>query len=79
MQLQMTAPLDIGLEFQDQALGLGQDDILDLEMSKKQLGKRKTYVDLVNLVDDKDGFESDEEEQGEETMGEDEENLMLAR
>ena len=75
MQLQMTAPLDIGLEFQDQALGLGQDDILDLEMSKKQLGKRKTYVDLVNLVDDKDGFESDEEEQGEETMGEDEENL----
>lgn len=59
MQLQMTAPLDIGLDFQDQSLGQGQDDILDLEMSKKQLGK-KSHVDLVDLVDDKDGFESDE-------------------
>ncbi|KAF9787184.1 FtsJ-domain-containing protein [Thelephora terrestris] len=75
MQLQMTAPLDIGLEFQDQSLGLGQDDVLDLEMSKKQLGKQKTYVDLVSLVDDKDGFESDEEEQGGEVMDEDEGNL----
>ena len=62
MQLQMTAPLDIGLDFQDQALGHGQDDVLDLEISKKQLGK-KSHVDLVNLIDDKDDFESDEEEQ----------------
>ena len=70
----MTAPLDIGLNFQDQALGYGQDDILDLEMSKKQLGK-KSHVDFVNLVDDKDGFESDEGEQGEDAMDEDEETL----
>jgi len=71
MQLQMTAPLDIGLDFRDQALGHGQDDILDLEMSRKQLGK-KAHVDLVSLVDDKDGFEDDEGEQGEGTMDEDE-------
>jgi AdoMet-dependent rRNA methyltransferase SPB1 len=70
----MTAPLDIGLEFQDQALGLGQDDILDLEMSKKQLGK-KAHVDLINLVDNKDSFESDEEEQREDAMIEEEEIL----
>jgi AdoMet-dependent rRNA methyltransferase SPB1 len=72
MQLQMTAPLDIGLSFQDQALGHGQEDILDLEMSKKQLGKQKNHVDLINLVDDKDDFESDEGEQGEDPMDEDE-------
>ena len=70
----MTAPLDIGLEFQDQALGHGQDDVLDLEMSKKQLGK-KAHVDLVNLIDNKDGFESDEEEQREVVMAEEERNL----
>jgi len=65
----MTAPLDIGLEFRDQALGQGQEDILDLEMSKKQLGKKSNHVDLINLVDDKDDFESDE---GENVMDEDE-------
>lgn len=70
----MTAPLDIGLEFQDQALGHGQDDILDLEMSKKQLGK-KGHADLVNLVDTKDSFESDEDEQREDVMADHEGNL----
>lgn len=77
MQLQMTAPLDIGLNFQDQALGHGQEDILDLEMSKKQLGKKKNHVDLINLVDDKDDFESDEGGQGEDAMDEDGEILDL--
>ena len=71
MQLQMTAPLDIGLDFHDQALGRGQDDILDLEMSRKQLGK-ESHVELINLVDDKDDFESDE---GENAMDEDDETL----
>jgi len=70
----MTAPLDIGLDFKDQALGHGQEDILDLEMSRKQLGK-KVHVDLVNLVDDKDGIEDDEGEQGEGAVDEDEEAL----
>ena len=71
----MTAPLDIGLEFQDQALGHGQEDILDLEMSKKQFGKKKSHVDLVDLVDDNDDFESDEGEQGKDAMDEDDETL----
>ena len=70
----MTAPLDIGLEFQDQALGHGQEDILDLEMSKKQFGK-KSQIDLVDLVDDKDDFESDEGEQGKDAMDEADETL----
>ena len=73
MQLQMTAPLDIGLEFQDQALGHGQEDILDLEASEKQLGKKMSHVDLVTLVDDRDDFESDEG--GENAMDEDDETL----
>lgn len=75
MQLQMTAPLDIGLDLRDQALGHGQEDILDIEMSKKQLGRKKGYVDLVDLVDDDDDFESDEGEQGKDVMDEDHEAL----
>lgn len=70
MQLQMTAPLDIGLELQDRALSHGQDDILDLEMAKKQLGRKKDRVDLVNLVGDKDDFESDGGDQEDEAMDE---------
>jgi AdoMet-dependent rRNA methyltransferase SPB1 len=77
MQLQMTAPLDIGLDFHDQALGYGQEDILDLEMSRKQLGKKKSHADFVDLVDDKDGFESDEGERGEDEMDEDKGGLNL--
>ena len=65
----MTAPLDIGLEFHDQALGHGQEDILDLEMSKKLLGN-DAHVDLASLVDNRDSFESDEEEQGEGVVAE---------
>ena len=69
----MTAPLDIGLDFRDQALGHGQEDVLDLELSKKQLGKKNAQVDLVNLVDDKDDFESDEgEKRGDVTSGDEE-------
>lgn len=75
MQLRMTAPLDIGLELQDQTLGHGQDDILDLEMAKKQLGRKKSHVDLFNLVDGKDDFESDEGEQGDDVMDEGDEIL----
>jgi AdoMet-dependent rRNA methyltransferase SPB1 len=31
MQLQMTAPVEIGVELQDHALSMGQDDILDID------------------------------------------------
>jgi AdoMet-dependent rRNA methyltransferase SPB1 len=37
MQLQMTAPLDIGLEQHDASLGTGQEDIFDLEGAEKDL------------------------------------------
>jgi AdoMet-dependent rRNA methyltransferase SPB1 len=37
MQLQMTAPLDIGLEQTDATLGIGQDVIFDLENAEKGL------------------------------------------
>ncbi|KIY47060.1 hypothetical protein FISHEDRAFT_46112 [Fistulina hepatica ATCC 64428] len=40
MQLQMTAPLDIGLEQQDASLG-GQDDLFDLGMAEKKLRARQ--------------------------------------
>jgi len=72
MQLQMTAPLDIGLEFQDQSLGHGQEDILDLEASEKQLARKKSHVDLVSLIDDRVDFESDEGGEGEDAMEDDE-------
>jgi len=35
MQLQMTAPLDIGLEQTDAVLGHGQDDVFDLESAER--------------------------------------------
>jgi AdoMet-dependent rRNA methyltransferase SPB1 len=40
MQLQMTAPLDIGLEQTDATLGIGQDDMFDLENAEKGLKRR---------------------------------------
>ncbi|EJD03897.1 FtsJ-domain-containing protein [Fomitiporia mediterranea MF3/22] len=57
MQLQMTAPLDIGLEQSDGNLGLGQDDMFDLETAENGVGKRRS---VAGLVTDRDqGSESD--------------------
>jgi AdoMet-dependent rRNA methyltransferase SPB1 len=47
MQLQMTAPLDIGLEQSDAALGVGQDDVFDLGEAEKHIN-RKTQVQWLN-------------------------------
>jgi AdoMet-dependent rRNA methyltransferase SPB1 len=56
MQLQMTTPLDIGLEQQDAALVLGQDDVFDLVRAENALRKG-------GINDDDDGiYESDENE-----------------
>lgn len=41
MQLQMVAPLDIGLEQHDAALDLGQDDIFDLSTTEKAMRKKR--------------------------------------
>jgi AdoMet-dependent rRNA methyltransferase SPB1 len=60
MQLQMTAPLDIGLEQSDAALNLGQDDIFDLEHTERSM-KHKNRIDFMTdndgdvLIEDEDG------------------------
>lgn len=69
MQLQMTAPLDIGLEQSDAALG-GQGDIFDLGLAEKTAGKKGSVAKLVGELDggsddsdeDVDGSAMDEED-----------------
>ncbi|KAG2023377.1 RNA methyltransferase [Coprinopsis cinerea AmutBmut pab1-1] len=59
MQLQMTAPLDIGLEQHDAALNLGQEDIFDLEHTQKSLRNRQEFITDADgdiLVDDDEGL-----------------------
>lgn len=60
MQLQMTAPLDIGLEQQDAALVLGQDDVFDLVRAEDAL--RKGEID-----EDDEGDDHETEENGSES------------
>lgn len=68
MQLQMTAPLDIGLEQQDAALGLGQDDIFDLGGTENGLRKRGGISTLIGedgdvvIESDDDGGDGDDED-----------------
>jgi AdoMet-dependent rRNA methyltransferase SPB1 len=72
MQLRMVAPLDIGLEQTDLQLGVGQDDVFDLDNVERGLKKRR---DVARLADgemgddassnsepgDRDGASDDEE------------------
>lgn len=65
MQLQMTAPLDIGLEQSDPTLGLGQEDMFDLGHTEEDL--RKTRKTKLRMDDDGDAvLESSDEEAEEE-------------
>ncbi|KAH9937153.1 Spb1 C-terminal domain-containing protein [Fomitopsis serialis] len=57
MQLQMTAPLDIGLEQTDAALSLGQEDVFDLDNATKALKRRGGATRLA----EEDDAESDED------------------
>jgi AdoMet-dependent rRNA methyltransferase SPB1 len=52
MQLQMTAPLDIGLEQTDAVLGHGQEDVFDLE-SAERISRRIGSPDFTD-TDDQD-------------------------
>ncbi|KAK2461835.1 hypothetical protein APHAL10511_006298 [Amanita phalloides] len=61
MQLQMIAPLDIGLEQHDASLNLGQDDIFDLSKTEKTMHK-KGVVDLLGSNGDDLGVSEDEDE-----------------
>ncbi|KAF9240873.1 FtsJ-domain-containing protein [Melanogaster broomeanus] len=58
MQLQMTAPLDIGLEQMDASLGTGQDDVFDLTGAERGL---RTRGGISKLASD-DEMPSDEGE-----------------
>ncbi|KAF9472246.1 FtsJ-domain-containing protein [Pholiota conissans] len=66
MQLQMTAPLDIGMEQQDATLGLGQDDMFDLDQTSGNTPNNANKPAFI-LDDDGDAVveSSDEESQDE--------------
>ena len=71
MQLQMTAPLDIGLEHTDSALQTGHDeDMFDLGDTTKALAKKGGLSRLLNAGDDDSSDEEveDDEDQGMSTL-----------
>jgi AdoMet-dependent rRNA methyltransferase SPB1 len=61
LQLQMTAPLDIGLEQTDTVLGYGQEDMFDLEHAERAL-RRKRFPNSSDT--DEEDEESNESEDG---------------
>ncbi|TFY56417.1 hypothetical protein EVJ58_g7656 [Rhodofomes roseus] len=67
MQLQMTAPLDIGLEQTDATLSLGQDDVFDLDNAAKAL-KRKGGAARLAEEDDAESDEASTEEDEDEDV-----------
>ncbi|TDL28368.1 FtsJ-domain-containing protein [Rickenella mellea] len=77
MQLQMTAPMDIGMEQHDAALG-GQDDIFDLGTAEMGLKKKRSVTAVIGDEDDdaesdEDGAGAHEEEEDDEPMDSEEE------
>ncbi|KAG9314450.1 FtsJ-domain-containing protein [Chiua virens] len=71
MQLQMTAPLDIGLEQNDASLSIGQDDVLDFADARRELrgGISKIASDNEMPDDDDDDGTGASEESDEESIG----------
>ncbi len=67
MQLQMTAPLDIGLEQTDASLG-GQDDFFDLERTEREARKKDQFA---AWADGQEDVGSDDEEAAEEAADSD--------
>ncbi|KII93549.1 hypothetical protein PLICRDRAFT_26721 [Plicaturopsis crispa FD-325 SS-3] len=67
MQLQMTAPLDIGLEQTDPTLGLGQEDVFDLGGAERGLRKKGGVAQLVDEDGDINLESDDDADGGEET------------
>lgn len=65
MQLQMTAPMDIGMEQHDASLGFGQEDIFDLTGAERGMSKRGGVNELTR-DEEMPESESDEEESEEE-------------
>lgn len=74
MQLRMVAPLDIGLEQTDFQLGVGQDDVFDLDNVERGLKKR---VDVVRLADGEMGDDaSSDDEPGDQEGGSGDEEVL---
>lgn len=71
MQLQMTAPLDIGLEQIDASLGMGQEDIFDLMGTEREL-RNKGGIGIIRVDDD-----TPEDEEENEVVEDDEEDEVL--
>ena len=69
MQLQMTAPLDIGLEQTDAVLGHGQEDMFDLE-SAERVPRRIGSYDLTDTEDEDNNPEQrkDDNNSGDEAL-----------
>jgi AdoMet-dependent rRNA methyltransferase SPB1 len=63
MQLQMTTPLDIGLEQQDATLALGQDDVFDITRAENALRNGQ-------INDDDDAMDESDDEEMEEDASE---------
>ncbi|KAJ3547576.1 hypothetical protein NMY22_g1589 [Coprinellus aureogranulatus] len=76
MQLQMTAPLDIGMEQSDAALNLGQDDIFDLEHTERSM-KRRNRVDFMTDNDGDVLIDEDEDDAAANQRGPGEEESVL--
>lgn len=74
MQLQMTAPLEIGLELNDLSLNMGQEDVFDLVGAEKGLNR---HGGVIRLVNDEEIPEDNEDEEGEELEGEGVEDEVL--
>ncbi len=63
MQLQMTAPLDIGLEQTDAVLGHGQEDVFDLE-SAERIPRRMGSPDFTDTDDQDNDIEQRKDDNG---------------
>lgn len=74
MQLQMTAPLDIGLEQSDAALGVGQEDVFDLGETEKHMNRRTQ----VRWLDDEALDSADDSEESEAAGGSGDEDHVLS-
>ncbi|KAG1899114.1 Spb1 C-terminal domain-containing protein [Suillus fuscotomentosus] len=72
MQLQMTAPLDIGLEQIDASLGVGQEDMFDLTGTERQL-RHKGGIGIIRVDDDT----PEDEDEDEVVAGDDQEDEVL--
>ncbi|KAF7967184.1 hypothetical protein HWV62_35612 [Athelia sp. TMB] len=66
MQLQMTAPMDIGMEQHDASLGFGQEDIFDLTGAERGMSRRGGVAVLTRNEEMPESEGSDEEETEEE-------------